>query len=328
MICVDEVSKTYTIRSLEKGKFLSYEKRAIKALQNVSFSISDGECVGYVGLNGSGKSTTIKLLAGILCPDSGIIRINNMIPFDNRKLCYEIGAVFGQKQQLWMDLPVGDSFEMLRNIFHITKPDYFSRIKLMDSFLDFTPLFSTPARKLSLGQKMKCEFAASLLHSPSILLLDEPTIGVDIHVRRQILALLHYLRQESGITILLTTHNLSDIEEVCDRIILLNRGTIFYDGAKERITELTSQSDKIVFCLEKPIDSLTLSTLNTSGHIFTLNEAGELCADYPHSQPNTAIEIMNVVKKLCSIKSLSIEECKLENIINELCKTGFKPSQK
>lgn len=327
MICVDEISKTYTIRSLKKGKFLSYETRSINALQNVSFSISDGESVGYVGLNGSGKSTTIKLLAGILCPDRGQIRINDLDPFKNRKICYEIGVVFGQKQQLWMDLPVEDSFEMLRSIYHISKAEYHSRMKLMDSFLDFTPLFPLPARKLSLGQRMKCEFAASLLHSPSILLLDEPTIGVDIHVRRQILALLRYLQRELGITILLTTHNLADIEEVCDRIILLNGGKIFYDGTREGITELTHQSGKIVFCLEKPIASSDLSILNAGGHIFTINEDGELCAAYPRSQPDAAIEIMNAVQKKFPIKSLTIEECKLENIINELCKTGFQSDQ-
>ena len=324
MICVDEISKTYAIRSLKKGKFLSYEKKVIPALQNVSFSIADGESVGYVGLNGSGKSTTIKLLAGILCPDSGQIRINGKDPFRDKSLCYEIGAVFGQKQQLWMDLPVGDSFEMLRSIYHVSKSDYTYRMKMIDDFLDFSPLLTFPARKLSLGQRMRCEFAASLLHLPKILLLDEPTIGVDIHVRQQTLALLGYLRKEYGITIFLTTHNLSDIEEICDRIILLNRGQIFYDGARDGIVQLTGQSDKIVFDLEKPIDAPTLNKLNASGFCFTVNEDGELSAIYPRSQPNTAIGIMNVAKEIVSIKSLTIEECKLENVVNELCSTGFK----
>lgn len=326
MICVNKLSKKYTIQSLKKGHLLSYEKKVIQALQNVSFSISDGESVGYVGLNGSGKSTTIKLLAGILCPDYGEVQINGRNPFVDRRICYEIGVVFGQKQQLWMDLPVGDSFEMLRSIYNISRANYCAQTKLIDSFLDFSALLSLPARKLSLGQRMKCEFAASLLHSPQILLLDEPTIGVDIHVRKQILALLHYLQSESGTTIFLTTHNLSDIEELCNRIILLNDGKVCYDGSKERISELSDQLGKIVFRLDKQISLSECRRINTDNYSFTVNESGELCATYPVNQPGITVKIINHVQSNFRIKSLKLEECKLENIIDEFCKTDSKPS--
>lgn len=324
MITAENLSKTYTIRSLKKGKLLSYEKKSIPALEDVSFSITDGESVGYLGLNGSGKSTTIKLLAGMLSPDQGLVRINGRDPFRDKSLCYEIGAVFGQKQQLWMDLPVGDSFEMLRSIYRVSKTDYSKRLELLDSFLDFTPFLSFPARKLSLGQRMKCEFAASLLHLPGILLLDEPTIGVDIHVRQQILALLQYLRKEYGTTILLTTHNLSEMEELCDRIILLNRGRIFYDGAREGIAGVAGQSDKIVFDLGRPLDTSARNRLTASGFRFTVSEDDLLSVIYPRSQPNTAIDIINIVSTLVPIKHLAIEECKLEHVVHELCSNGFQ----
>lgn len=325
MICVENVSKTYTIRSLQKGKLLSYGKTDIPALRKVSFSISDGECVGYVGLNGSGKSTTIKLLCGILCPDSGEVRVNGANPFGNKKLCYDIGVVFGQKQQLWMDLPVGDSFGMLRSIYHISPADYRAQLEMLDNFLDVTALFPQPARKLSLGQRMKCEFAASLLHAPKILLLDEPTIGVDIHVRQQILFLLRYLRRERGITVFLTTHNLSDIEELCDRIILLNHGVVFYDGIMEGLNRATNQCGKIIFHPERPVDAASLAALNQGGCTFQLNELGELVASYPQAQPGAVVDIINLVQQKLTIRRLTIEECKLENIINELFVESSEP---
>ncbi len=318
MILLENVSKSYMIQSLKKGSLFSYERHRVNALNNISFEVSKGEIVGYVGLNGSGKSTTIKLLSGMLLPDSGIVRVNGANPFRNKANCYNIGAVFGHKQQLWIDLPVRDSFEMLRGIYSVSLDDYTNRLDIIDSFLEIKPLLSVPSRKLSLGQRMKCEFAASLIHNPKILLLDEPTIGVDLQARKGIIELLLFLNKEYGVTILLTTHNLADIEALCERIILINRGSIVFDGSREKLC--SSDTHSITIKIQDPAYLLEAAQLFPKYINVEIIASNEILISYSSSQMDEILFTISRIQNKYGISAMSTQEKNLESVIDELCK--------
>ena len=208
------------------------EYETIHALQDVSFTIGDGEMVGYIGPNGAGKSSTIKIMSGILTPDGGICRINGRVPWKERTAhVREIGVVFGQRSQLWWDVPVADSFDLIRDIYRIGDDAYRRTLARLTDLLDLGELLKTPVRQLSLGQRMRCEIAASLLHSPKILFLDEPTIGLDAVSKIAVRDFIRAINRENGTTVILTTHDMQDIEALTERILLIGRGRILLDGS-------------------------------------------------------------------------------------------------
>ena len=207
------------------------EYRIIEALNNVSFSIESGEIVGYIGPNGAGKSTTIKIMSGILVPDEGKCCIMGRIPWKERVAHVKnIGVVFGQRSQLWWDIPVIDSFELLRDIYAIPQKEYLENLDLLVSTLELQNIINIPVRQLSLGQRMRCELAASLLHGPKILFLDEPTIGLDAVSKIAVRQFIKRINREKNITVILTTHDMNDIEALASRILLIGKGRILYDG--------------------------------------------------------------------------------------------------
>jgi len=242
MIEVKNLTKTYRVSRrnaglLEAVKALGKrETHEIRALDNVSFTVNDGEIVGYIGPNGAGKSSTVKILSGILTPDSGECLVNGRIPWKERKKhVSRIGVVFGQRTQLWWDVPVIDSFSLLKDIYSVPESEYRKNLELLTDALDLTELLRTPVRQLSLGQRMRCEIASSLLHSPEILFLDEPTIGLDAVSKLAIRAFIKRINQEKGTTVLLTTHDMQDIEALAGRILLIGKGRILMDGTFEDI---------------------------------------------------------------------------------------------
>lgn len=253
MITLEHVYKTYKIAKRNAGfgeavKALFHrEYEEIHALSDVSFSIRDGEMVGYIGPNGAGKSSTIKILSGILTPDSGTVTVDGRIPYKNRmEHVKEIGVVFGQRSQLWWDVPVIDSFELLRDIYSIPKKTYRDNLDELTELLDLAELLRAPVRQLSLGQRMRCEIAASLLHSPRILFLDEPTIGLDAVSK---IAVREFIRKQNEIhktTVILTTHDMQDIEALSKRIILIGKGEILLDGTLEDIKKGDAGIDETV----------------------------------------------------------------------------------
>ena len=237
-IYLNNIRKHFTVYERPEGKWAllrsAFVRRAkrVDALDGISFSIGEGEIVGYIGPNGAGKSTTVKIMSGILTPDSGECVIMGRVPWKERvEHVARIGVVFGQRSQLWWDVPVSDSLILLKDIYGIPNVTYEERSSELIAALDIGDLLKTPARQLSLGQRMRCELAAALLHSPSILFLDEPTIGLDAVSKLALRAFLKRENERSGVTMLLTTHDMDDVEALCPRVMVVGRGRILYDGA-------------------------------------------------------------------------------------------------
>ena len=240
MIELSHIHKTFRVARREAGlkaaaqALFRREYTEVRALQDVSFTIGDGEMVGYIGPNGAGKSSTIKIMSGVLTPDSGECRINGRVPWKDRvNHVREIGVVFGQRSQLWWDVPVIDSFELLRDIYSVERETYCRNLDDLTQLLDIGQILKTPCRQLSLGQRMRCEIAASLLHNPRILFLDEPTIGLDAVSKIAVRDFIKSINREYGTTVILTTHDMQDIEALTERIILIGKGRILLDGAEK-----------------------------------------------------------------------------------------------
>ncbi|MEA4823380.1 MAG: ATP-binding cassette domain-containing protein [Clostridiaceae bacterium] len=220
-----------------RGAFIRHV-REVRALDDISFSVGEGELVGYIGPNGAGKSTTVKVMSGILTPDEGECVIDGLVPWKSREAhVAKLGVVFGQRSQLWWDVPVRDSLEVLRDIYDISPSDYRTRLAELIGALDIGSLLDTPARQLSLGQRMRCELCAALLHRPKILFLDEPTIGLDSVSKLALRAFLKDENRQNGVTMLLTTHDCDDIEALCERVLVIGHGKILYDGKYASLAE-------------------------------------------------------------------------------------------
>lgn len=252
MIQVEHLCKTYRISRRDGGlkqavKALGRrETHEVRALDDISFTIADGEIVGYIGPNGAGKSSTIKILSGILTPDSGTCLVNGRVPWkERRRHVSEIGVVFGQRTQLWWDVPVTDSFSLLKDIYKIDPLIYKRNVEELTELLDLGELLRTPTRQLSLGQRMRCEIAASLLHDPKVLFLDEPTIGLDAVSKLAVRSFIQKRNRDHGTTVLLTTHDMQDIEALAGRILLIGKGKLLMDGSFDDIRAVNPDSQSL-----------------------------------------------------------------------------------
>jgi ABC-2 type transport system ATP-binding protein len=320
-IIVDNLKKEFRIPKRDKGftgalkSILTRKYEILKALDGISFSIKKGELVGYIGPNGAGKSTTVKILSGILLPTSGNCMVNGIIPWKERiRHVSRIGVVFGQKTQLWWDLPVIESFDLLKDIYKIEKPLYQQSFEELCTILEITQLLKTPVRLLSLGQRMRCELAASLLHRPDILFLDEPTIGLDAVSKLAIRKFIKEINSERNVTVLLTTHNMDDIEAICHRIIVINKGKLFLDGTigdlRNRITDerrlivdLADQNDRI------KEENIRIVSRNGSRFVLRFNPSDISAADL----------IKNITTNH-KIVDLFLESLPIEEIVAQLYK--------
>ena len=247
MITLEKINKTFRVAKRQSGfrnavkALFSREHETVRALADVSFKIGDGEMVGYIGQNGAGKSTTIKIMCGVLTPDSGACVIDGRTPWlDRVEHVRGIGVVFGQRSQLWWDVPVIDSFELIRDIYKVDAKTYSRNLDELTELLGLAELLKTPARSLSLGQRMRCEIASSLLHSPKILFLDEPTIGLDATSKFAVRKFIKKLNAEHGTTVILTTHDMQDIEALTERILFIGKGRILLDGSLAELKRRTS----------------------------------------------------------------------------------------
>lgn len=325
IIEVNNLVKKYRIIEKEEG-IKGYFKHLIKpqykefnAVNGINFNIEEGELVGYIGENGAGKSTTIKMLTGLLTPTSGNVVVNGIIPskkrIENNK---NIGAVFGQKTQLWWDLPVIESFRLIKKMYKIPENEYRKNLKKFAEILDLNDLLEKQVKNLSLGQKMRCEIAATFLHNPKIVYLDEPTIGLDVFVKEKIRKFIKEVNKEKKTTVILTTHDLNDIEDVCDRIILLDKGQIIYDGSKQKFKDTYGKyviAELIVNNktkeLSKDIDLKNVEILEETER--------KLKMKFSHEEI-TIVKIMDEISKYCDIEDIHMKESELEDILKEIYK--------
>lgn len=279
-IVAENLVKTYRVAEREEGPFgavrafLQPRYRTVTALGGVSFSLDAGEMVGYIGPNGAGKSTTVKILAGIQVPDGGRCEVQGRVPWRERIAhVHRIGVVFGQRTQLWWDLPVVDSFDLLRDIYAVPQAEYTRlRAELVEG-LDLGDLLGVPVRQLSLGQKMRCELAASLLHAPDILFLDEPTIGLDAISKLAVRGFIQRLNRERGVTVILTTHDMDDIETLCTRVIVIAQGHILSDGSLADLRARVTRERWLILDLSDPeatVSDPDAELLNREGDRVTL----------------------------------------------------------
>jgi len=251
-----DICKSYRVARREPGfgnavkSFFKREYNVINAINHVSFTIDDGEMVGLLGPNGAGKSSTIKILSGILTPDSGVCQVDGQVPWKDRKeYVRQIGVVFGQRSQLWWDIPVMDSFELLQAIYSISASDYRNKLEELTQLLHLEEILKTPTRQLSLGQRMRCEIAASLLHEPRLLFLDEPTIGLDAVSKIAVRGFIKKINEEHKTTVILTTHDMQDVEAITERVILIGKGQKLMDGTLE---DLRREAESVVSGNESP----------------------------------------------------------------------------
>ena len=298
------------------------EWREVAAVNGITFQIPKGEICGYIGENGAGKSTTIKMLTGILVPTSGKIVVNGFVPYKDRETFVRgIGVVFGQRSQLWWDIGVIESFRLLRKVYRVSETDFRRRLDELTETLQLGDLLHRPVRKLSLGQRMRCELAAALLHNPSILFLDEPTIGLDIVVKTQIREFLKKLNREHGTTILLTTHDLQDIEALCSRVIMLDEGMIIYDGSLEELKERWSRGREIRFRFSEPVEPSGLAAL-TDGLPVRWTAADEESA---RLWVPREIQVADVLARLVGalpILDMSFKETGTDEIVRAIYQSG------
>ncbi len=244
IISVTDLRKEFKVLYHHRGalgavrNLLTREHRLVKAVDGVNFAVEPGELVGYLGPNGAGKSTTLKILTGILVPSSGEIRVNNRVPWRERRAhVARIGAVFGQRNTLWWDLPVIESLDLLRHIYRIPADRYRQNLNTFRELLALDEFLGTPVRSLSLGQIMRANLAAALLHDPDILFLDEPTIGLDVVAKERIRQFIHRVNRQRGTTVILTTHDLSDVEKLCERVMIIDHGKLLFDGQLEELRQ-------------------------------------------------------------------------------------------
>jgi ABC-2 type transport system ATP-binding protein len=253
MIEVEDLRKQFVVR---RGR-LRRERHVVDAVNGISFRVERGELLGYLGPNGAGKSTTIKMLTGILVPSGGRVSVAGLEPSRRRiELARQIGVMFGQRVQLWWDLPLHDSFDLLRHIYKVPRDRHLQRLARLREVLDLDPFLATPVRQLTLGQRIRGELAAAMLHGPELLFLDEPTIGLDVVAKQRVRDFLVEINRADGVTVMLTTHDLGDIERLCDRLLVIDRGSLIWDGGIPELKERYGGERTLVIDLEEPAPPL------------------------------------------------------------------------
>lgn len=292
--------------------------KTVAAVDRVSFSIHRGEMVGYIGPNGAGKSTSIKMLTGILVPSSGEIRVNGFVPYRHRRQYVKtIGVVFGQRTQLWWDIAVIESFKLLRRIYDLPQRDFEARMERFNEILSIHDYLHTPVRKLSLGERMRCDLAAALLHNPPLLFLDEPTIGLDVVAKDHIRQFLRAINREFRTTVLLTTHDLDDIEELCRRIMIIDHGNLLYDGPLDHLKQRLLRTKQIKFALKDRAQVSGIGIFSRDG--LEVEQADELTyrIRFDRLKVSTA-DLIRQILSTVEVRDLLIEDEPIEEIVKRI----------
>jgi ABC-2 type transport system ATP-binding protein len=316
--------KSYSSRSGLSGAFRDLFTRNYKvlaAVDNISLTVKQGEMVGYIGENGAGKSTTIKMLTGILTPTSGSITVNGMNPHKEREqFVRSIGVVFGQRSQLWWDIAVQESFRLLKKVYRVSDKDYNNHMGQVIETLEIGPLLDKPVRKLSLGQRMRCELAAALIHNPPLLFLDEPTIGLDVLVKLKIRKFLKKINEQYKTTILLTTHDLTDIEALCERVVLLDEGKIVYDGRLDQLQTNAVEGKQVEF---EFLTETCVTDLPDEPKVLWEQKGETTWLANVNGDERIVSELISAVVQKNPIKNVRINEISTEEIIRKIYEEGM-----
>ncbi|MEW6405368.1 MAG: ATP-binding cassette domain-containing protein [Chloroflexota bacterium] len=338
LIHIQNLNKHFKVLNRREGlggafrDLFSGDYRTVKAVDGISYDIEAGEIVGYIGPNGAGKSTTIKMMTGILKPSSGTILINGLAPYQNRiRQAQIMGVVFGQRTQLWWDLPVIESFNILREIYKVDQKTFDTHMGMFNELVGLKALFPQQVRTLSLGQRMLCDITASFLHNPQVVFLDEPTIGLDISVKARMRSVIKELNQTRKTTIILTTHDLGDVEALCQRIIIIDKGKILYDGGIKRVTALFGAYRTLKLQIDG-FDSTTLQTLcekldaqfgTDSGIVVA--ETEEFWTDVTIDQARTPLsDVLSFVMSNFTISDVRIVEISMESVVQKVYDGALK----
>ena len=322
MITVENLQKTFWVNQRRSGLggavrgLVSRAGHEVAAVDGISFEVEAGEMVGYIGPNGAGKSTTIKVLTGILVPSGGSVSVAGLVPWEQRRtLAGKIGVVFGQRTQLWWDLPLIESLTLLQHVYDVPTGRFSENLNYLREILELDPFLDTPVRQLSLGQRMRGDLVAALLHEPPILYLDEPTIGLDVVARARIREVLRDINQERGVTVLLTTHDMDDISQLCKRMMIIDHGKLLYDGSVEAIRDRYGVERTLVVDLdgsediEGPLDLPGMTDIQRGGPRHWLRFRRE---------EMTAAEAISTVTARYRIRDLTLEEPDIEGIVRRI----------
>jgi len=327
VISVRNLSKDFKVYRKGKGlldsakNLIRRDYKIIHAVKKISFDVLEGEIFGCIGPNGAGKSTTIKMMTGILVPSSGEVKVLGRVPWKQRKEnALDIGVVFGQRTQLWWDLPAIESFKLLKSMYRVPNRVYNRNLRKFSKVLELKKFLDTPVRKLSLGQRMRCEIAAALLHDPKIVYLDEPTVGVDIIAKERIRDFIREINQEKKTTVILTTHDLNDIENLCKRMIIIDKGIKMYDGEIEAIKKNFATRRLLIVEFEEHINAKKYR-----GPGVVVEETGEnkICFKVNPRKRKISSLIEEIMKNE-KVIDISIEESKIEDIIKKIYREGMK----
>ncbi|MCI1696193.1 ABC transporter ATP-binding protein [Aneurinibacillus aneurinilyticus] len=319
--------KSYISRPGLTGAFrdlFNRQYRTMRAVNGIDLEIAPGEIVGYIGENGAGKSTTIKMLTGILMPTSGYLRVNGMDPHREReKFVRTIGVVFGQRSQLWWDIAVQESFALLKKVYRLSDEEYKSHMGHVIEVLEIEELLNKPVRKLSLGQRMRCELAAALIHNPPLLFLDEPTIGLDVLVKLKIREFLKEINRKYGTTILLTTHDLSDIEALSSRVVMLDSGNIIYDGGLNELRTTWGNEKRVMIEFTSPAELEELERLTDTLPVIWQKE-NEVRFRAVFEEEDAAVsDLLSRIISRYEVKDISIEAVSTEEIVRNIYQEGI-----
>jgi ABC-2 type transport system ATP-binding protein len=332
LIHIQDISKHFKILNRHEGlkgavrDLFSNDYRTVKAVDGISFDIQPGEIVGYIGPNGAGKSTTIKMMTGILKPSGGILLVNGLSPYENRiRQAMIMGVVFGQRTQLWWDLPVIESFKILKEIYKIDQKMFDEHLGMFHELVGLKALYTQQVRTLSLGQRMLCDITASFLHNPQVVFLDEPTIGLDISIKAKIRSVILELNRTRNTTIILTTHDLGDVEALCRRIIIIDKGKTLYDGDIKKVTALFGAYRTLKLQIREYTDA-TLAALQEqltgrfgAGHGISIAQTEEFWTDVTIDQARTKLaDVLASLMSIFPVADVRIVEISMENVVRKV----------
>lgn len=324
IIEIKNITKEFKVLNRREGlkgslkDLFSRDYKIVRAVDNISMNIQHGEIVGYLGPNGAGKSTTIKMMTGILEPTSGEILVGGNVPYQNRtKNAQEIGVVFGQRSQLWWALPLVESFKILKDIYGVSDADYEAMLTLYKSLVDIEPLLHKPVRQMSLGQRTLSDILAAFLHNPKIVFLDEPTIGLDVSMKAKIRTLIHALNKEKNTTVILTTHDMGDVDALCQRIVIIDKGKMLYDNDIEHLKNFFGSYRTLKIRIDGDLKQLAEKIDKELPH-FNVSGDDEWISILVDEEKAKVMEVLSQLQKSYDIRDMQLEEISTEEVIKKI----------